>query len=241
MPFSSNRLGVISAWLEEKCGYRFKDVERLDRALTHSSARNQTPQNYERLEFLGDRVLGFIIAEILFVAYPDADEGDLSLRFNQLVDAKTCAGIATELELPRLIRAGLDLGNPDAKHLVNVRADVVESLIASIYLDGGMECARAFVVKFWTSRINETANARRDAKTELQEWAHRDSATSPVYKIERREGPDHEPSFSVSVSVATYPAQIGEGRSKRFAEQDAARRFLIARSVWMDDGATDND
>lgn len=241
MPLSSNRLNVIADFLDEKCGYRFKDVDRLDRALTHSSARGHTPENYERLEFLGDRVLGLIIAEILFTAYPDADEGDLSLRFNQLVDAKTCSYVAIEAGLPRLIRAGLDLGNPSASHLVNVRADVVESLIAAIYLDGGMEQARTFVTRFWSERISDTANARRDAKTELQEWAHRDSATAPIYKIVKREGPDHDPSFDVSVSVADYPAETGNGRSKRFAEQDAATRFLIARSVWIEDGASDNE
>ncbi len=241
MPFSKDRPKVIAKWLEEKSGYRFKDVERLDRALTHSSARGQSSQNYERLEFLGDRVLGLLIAEVLFASFPDADEGELSLRFNQLVDAKTCAAIATELDLPRLIRAGLDLGSPEAKHLINVRADAMESLIAAIYLDGGMDAARAFVTKFWASRLNDTAKARRDPKTELQEWAHRDSASSPVYKILNREGPDHEPSFSISVSVADYPPETGEGRSKRFAEQDAAKRFLVARSVWTDDGDDDND
>jgi ribonuclease III len=241
MPFSPNRSQVIAEWLEKKSGYRFKDVERLDRALTHSSARGQLTQNYERLEFLGDRVLGLLVAEVLFAAFPDADEGDLSLRFNQLVDAKTCAAIATELELPRLVRAGLDLGSPDAKHLINVRADVMESLIASIYLDGGIDAARAFVTKFWSARIADTANARRDPKTELQEWAHRDSAASPVYTIMSREGPDHSPNFSISVVVADYPAEVGEGRSKRFAEQDAARRFLISRSVWTDDGEFDDE
>ncbi len=241
MPFTKQRLEVIADWLEKTGGYRFNDVERLDRALTHSSARNQSAQNYERLEFLGDRVLGLLVAEILFAAFPDADEGELSLRFNQLVDAKTCAAIATELELPRLVRTGLDLGDPSAKHLVNVRADVMESLIASIYLDGGIEAARTFVTRFWASRIHDTANARRDAKTELQEWAHRDSAAAPVYKILSREGPDHEPQFSISVTVASYPAETGEGRSKRFAEQDAARRFLIARSVWADDGRENDE
>lgn len=237
MPLSSNRLNVIADFLDENCGYRFADVERLDRALTHSSARGHTPDNYERLEFLGDRVLGLIIAEILFAAYPDCNEGDLSLRFNQLVDAKTCSQVALELDLPKLIRAGLDLGNPGAKHLVSVRADVVESLIAAIYLDGGMDSARTFVTRFWSQRIKDTANARRDPKTELQEWAHRDSASAPVYQIVKREGPDHDPSFSVSVTVAVYPAEIGTGRSKRFAEQNAATRFLIARAVWADDGA----
>lgn len=232
MPFSANRQKVIAARLSASTGYEFIDLERLDRALTHSSARNHATANYERLEFLGDRVLGLVVAELLFAAFPEADEGDMSLRFNQLVDAKTCAEIAMELEIPKLLRAGSDLGSTDSKRLVSVRADVVEALVAAIYLDGGLDAARAFITKFWGSRINEAGSARRDAKTELQEWAHRDSATAPVYAIVSREGPDHDPHFEVSVSIGLYPLGTGHGRSKRLAEQDAARQFLIARSVW---------
>jgi ribonuclease III len=232
MPLSANRQKVIAARLAASTGYTFHDLERLDRALTHSSARNDATANYERLEFLGDRVLGLVVAELLFSAFPEADEGDMSLRFNQLVDAKTCAEIAMELELPKLIRAGSDLGNTDSKRLVSVRADVCEALVATIYLDGGLDAARAFITKFWGTRISEAGSARRDAKTELQEWAHRDSATAPTYAIVSRDGPDHDPHFVVSVTIGIYPVGTGHGRSKRLAEQDAARQFLIARSVW---------
>ena len=232
MPFSANRHNVMAARLAASTGFTFTDLERLDRALTHSSAQNNATANYERLEFLGDRVLGLIVAELLFAAFPEADEGEMSLRFNQLVDAKTCAEVAMELELPKLIRAGSDLCSTDSKRLASVRADVCEALIATIYLDGGLEAARAFITKFWGGRISEAGSARRDAKTELQEWAHRDSATAPVYAIVSREGPDHDPHFEVSVAIGLYPVGTGHGRSKRFAEQDAARQFLIARSVW---------
>lgn len=236
MPKSANRIEVLKAALFEKTGYAFKDGERLDRALTHSSARGNTIANYERLEFLGDRVLGLVVADMLFAAHPDADEGELSLRFNQLVDAKTCADVAVSLDLVKLIRAGSDLGNPGAKKLVNVRADVVEALIAAFYLDGGMEAAKSFIHANWKQRMEGTVEARRDAKTELQEWAHRDCAAQPSYEIVSREGPDHDPHFAVRVSVGIYPPEIGEGRSKRLAEQDAATRFLVKRAVWQDAG-----
>jgi ribonuclease III len=236
MPFSKNRLSIISNWIYDKGGYRFQNVERLNLALTHSSARIQSTQNYERLEFLGDRVLGLLISEILFTSFPQANEGELSLRINQLVDAKTCAEIANELELPRLIRAGMDLKSAEGERLINVRADVMEALIAAIYLDGGIEAARGFVRKTWQNRIFDDAYARRDAKTELQEWAHRDATTVPIYKQISRTGPDHDPLFRISVSVAGYKEQVGVGKSKRIAEHNAAKSFLISRSIWPDDG-----
>ena len=233
---AGERLKNIVAWALEQTGHSFKEVERLDRALTHSSARSQSKANYERLEFLGDRVLGLVVAELLFAAYPEADEGELSLRFNQLVDAKTCSEIATAIKLPDFIRTGSDLGNPgDIRH-INVRADVIEALIASLYQDGGMDAARAFIKRHWESRVSATTAPRRDPKTEMQEWAHRDGASAPIYTIISREGPDHEPHFVVSVASGTYPDENGEGRSKRLAEQDAATRFLIKRGVWADEG-----
>ena len=236
MPKSANRIEVIKAALREKTGYSFSDGERLDRALTHSSARNQPAENYERLEFLGDRVLGLIVAVLLFETFPKADEGELSLRFNQLVDARTCSDVAIELDIVKLIRAGADLGNPAAKNLVNVRADVIEALIAAFYLDGGMDAAKDFIHANWKSRMEGTLEARRDAKTELQEWAHRDCAAQPAYVILSRDGPDHDPHFAVKVTVGIYPPETGEGRSKRLAEQDAATRFLVKRGVWQDAG-----
>jgi ribonuclease III len=233
---AADRLTKIAAWAFEQTGHTFNDVERLNRALTHSSARSQSKANYERLEFLGDRVLGLVVAELLFADYPEADEGELSLRFNQLVDAKTCSEIATAIGLPVLIRAGSDLGNPGDTRHVNVRADVVEALIASLYQDGGLDVARAFIKRNWASRVSGPNTPRRDPKTEMQEWAHRDGATAPVYTIISREGPDHEPHFVVSIASGAYPDETGEGRSKRLAEQDAATRFLVKRGVWADEG-----
>ena len=162
---------------------QFNDVERLDRALTHSSARRQSIGNYERLEFLGDRVLGLVVAELLFAAYPDADEGELSLRFNQLVDAKTCSEIAIETGLPPLIKAGSDLGNPADKRHINVRADVIEALIASLYLDGGMDC-RAHIHRDATGPRAYRANTRRAATRKPKCRNGRTATAQPLRSIQ---------------------------------------------------------
>jgi ribonuclease-3 len=238
MASAKDRRAKIAEWAADRTGHRFSDMERLDRALTHSSARGNASGNYERLEFLGDRVLGLIVAELLFAAWPDADEGELSLRFNQLVDAKTCSDVAVETGLPPLIKVGVDLGNPADPRHVNVRADVTESLIAALYLDGGLPAARIFIERYWAGRATAKITPRRDPKTEIQEWAHRDGAAQPVYAILSREGPDHEPLFKVSLACGAYPVETGEGRSKRLAEQDAATRFLIKRGVWSEEGTT---
>jgi ribonuclease III len=236
MASAKDRRTKIAEWAVDKTSHQFADLDRLDRALTHSSARGNASGNYERLEFLGDRVLGLIVAELLFAAWPDADEGELSLRFNQLVDARTCSDVAVETGLPPLIKVGTDLGDPtDPKH-INVRADVTESLIAALYLDGGLSTARTFIERYWSARATLKITPRRDPKTEIQEWAHRDGAAQPIYSILSREGPDHEPLFKVSLACGSYPLETGEGRSKRLAEQDAATRFLVKRGVWSEEG-----
>ena len=160
------------ARLEAAIGHEFAEKERLDRALTHASARTEKGANYERLEFLGDRVLGLCIAELLFSTFGKADEGELSVRLNQLVSAETCAQVADEMELHLFIRTGADVKKTTGKRMLNVRADVVESLIAALYLEGGLEVARKFILRYWEGRAIRADGSRRDAKTELQEWAH---------------------------------------------------------------------
>ncbi|MBO3759625.1 ribonuclease III [Ciceribacter sp. L1K23] len=218
---------------ESTLGHVFADKSRLDRALTHSSARPQKGSDYERLEFLGDRVLGLCVAELLFSTFRNATEGELSVRFNQLVSAETCAAIADELELHRFIRTGSDVKKLTGKAMLNVRADVVESLIAAIYLDAGLEAARAFIVRHWSSRATREDGARRDAKTELQEWAHAKFATTPNYRVDDRSGPDHDPRFTVTVEIPGLPPETGVDRSKRAAEQVAATRLLEREGVWQ--------
>ncbi|MDK1488995.1 ribonuclease III [Sinorhizobium sp. 7-81] len=221
------------ARLETVIGYQFVEKERLDRALTHSSARNAKGSNYQRLEFLGDRVLGLCVAELLFQTFRDANEGELSVRLNQLVSAESCAKVADDLSLHEFIRTGSDVKKITGKHMMNVRADVVESLIAAIYLDGGLEAARRFVLLHWTARAASADGARRDAKTELQEWAHARFGVAPKYRTDDRSGPDHDPRFTVTVEVMGVAPETGTDRSKRGAEQVAATRLLEREGVWQ--------
>lgn len=224
---------ALAAALEASTGHVFRDLKRLQRSLTHSSARGpNVASDYERLEFLGDRVLGLVIADLLFVTFPDAEEGELSLRLNALVNAETLATIAEEIGLPALIRAGSEIKTLSGRKRVNLRADALEALIAALYLDGGFEAARAFIHRYWMPRARADNAARRDPKTELQEWAHQSAGATPQYRIDSREGPDHDPVFSVSVVVGDLPAATGNGRSKREAEQAAATALLVREGVW---------
>lgn len=222
--------------LEALIGYTFKNKGRIDRAITHSSARPGKGSNYERLEFLGDRVLGLCVAELLFETFGDAKEGELSVRLNQLVSAESCARIADDLGLHRFIRTGADVKKLTGKAMLNVRADVVESLIAAIYLDGGLEPARGFILRHWGERAASAEGGRRDAKTELQEWAHARFAMTPVYKVNDRSGPDHDPRFTVTVEIDGLAPESGVERSKRAAEQVAATRMLQREGVWRKTG-----
>lgn len=218
--------------LEALIGYTFTDRERLARAVTHSSARTLKGGNYERLEFLGDRVLGLSVAELLFTTFRHAGEGELSVRLNRLVSADTCAEVADSLGLHRFIRTGADLRKVEGERLKNVRADVVEALIAAIYLDGGLEAARGFVLRNWSERATSSAPIRRDAKTELQEWSHQKFGRAPSYRVDDRSGPDHAPEFTVTVEIEGIAPERGTDRSKRAAEQVAAQKMLEREGVW---------
>ena len=219
----------LAAAVKDITGYAFSDDALLRRALTHASAGRA---DYQRLEFLGDRVLGLIVAQLVFEAHPDAPEGELSLRFNALVNAEALAQIADEIGISDLILAGSELRGLSGAKRVNLRADVVESLIAALYLDGGLEAARSFVLRYWQERADAPTAARRDAKTELQEWAHQVARATPLYTIDNRDGPDHDPVFEVSVRISGYAAGFGKGRSKREAEQAAATAILVREGVW---------
>ena len=225
------------AKLETVIGYQFAEKERLDRALTHSSARSAKGSNYQRLEFLGDRVLGLCVAELLFQTFRDANEGELSVRLNQLVSAESCAKVADDLELHQFIRTGSDVKKITGKAMMNVRADVVESLNAAIYLDGGLEAARGFVLRHWKDRAVRADGARRDAKTELQEWAHAKFGIAPTYRTDDRSGPDHDPRFTVTVEISGIAPETGIDRSKRGAEQVAAMKLLEREGVWRKNSA----
>jgi ribonuclease-3 len=232
MPARKLTTTALAEAVREKTGYAFRDLERLERALTHASARSQAGADYERLEFLGDRVLGLVVAEMLFKAFPAAPEGELAVRLNALVSGATCAEVADEIGLTALIRAdsGLrSLGGPKGR---STRADVMEALLAAIYLEGGLEAARPVIEKHWGPRSRRAHGAKRDPKTALQEWAHQTAGAVPTYAVAGREGPDHDPVFTVSVTVGNLQPTLGKGRSKREAEQSGATALLVREGVW---------
>ncbi len=220
--------------LEIRLGYQFAGYDDIERALTHSSVRKKAncAFQYERLEFLGDRVLGLIIADMLFKNYALANEGELSLRLNSLVNGKILAEISDELRLHEFIRTGSDLKELTSTRMKNVRADVLEAVIGSIFLDGGLKSAAEFIDRFWGTRLFDDATARRDSKTELQEWSHSKRLGTPKYKEISRSGPDHDPVFVVAVLIEGLKEAEGTGSSKRAAEQSAAGKMLVREDVW---------
>ena len=212
--------------LSEKLGHTFKDQALLKRALTHASA--DAVLSNERLEFLGDRVLGLIVAEKLHDRYPDDAEGALALKFNALARGAACARAASDAGIAEHIILASSEKSSGGRDKPAILSGVCEAVIAALYLDGGMEAARAFVTRYWDGMFDELSHDMRDAKTRLQEWAQakgRDGA-APVYTLKDRAGPDHAPRFIVEAKVGGHDPVTGEGGSKRQAEQDAARKLL---------------
>lgn len=215
---------ALAAVIADRTGYVFADLLLLQTALTHSSAPGAKDNN-ERLEFLGDRVLSLVISDLLLQSFPEAREGELAVRLNALVRGETCAEVASDLKLAEIIRADSAIRSGTSK-VRNVLADAVEALIAAIYLDGGIEAARRFILANWGPRSRAIAEVPRDAKTELQEWAVQATGKLPIYSIIGREGPDHAPQFTVLVELPGYQPAQAQGRSKQNAERAAARAFL---------------
>ena len=220
--------------LETRIGYRFSDVALLTCALTHISAlkgpRNRTG-SYQRLEFLGDHVLGLVISDMLFRGFPKADEGELSRRLADLVRKETCAEIAVTIELGAAIRLGSSEINAGARKRPAILADVCEALIGAVYLDGGYAAASALVERLWQARMQAKAQPLRDPKTVLQEWAQARGLPTPAYREVARSGPDHNPEFRVAVQLPEFAPAEGSGRSKRAAEQAAAAAMLTREGV----------
>ena len=223
--------------LEQRIGYKFQSHSNLEKALTHPSVQKKNEDNfhYQRLEFLGDRVLGLSIANILHFKFPEASEGELALRYNALVRGRTLAEIADEISLYEFIRTGGDLKKVTGKRMQSIRADVMEALIAAIYLDGGLNAVQRFVDRLWAARIEDSNSARRDSKTELQEWAHARNLGTPKYRETERTGPAHDPEFTVTVKLPEKIGCSGTGRSKRIAEQNAAAKMLVREGVWKEE------
>ncbi len=215
--------------LEEHLGHHFAEPALLDQALTHRSAlraRGPVPEGYERLEFLGDRVLGLVVAELLIRRYPREQEGELTRRHTALVRRDALVRVARLIGLGEYLRLSKGEAGSGARESPTLLADALEAVIAALYLDGGIETARGFIMQFWDPLMAEDQHPPRDAKTALQEWAQGARLPLPNYETVASEGPSHEPLFTVSVSVAGEPAATAQGRSKRAAEQLAAAALL---------------
>ena len=195
-------------------------------ALTHSSLSKQRRVSYERLEFLGDRVLGLIVADLLLRRFPQEPEGDLAKRQAALIKRDTLAGVARDIGLGAYLQISKGEEKLGGRDNPNLLSDTVEALLAALYLDGGLETARAFVEPLWTPLVDAAKEPPKDAKTSLQEVSQAMGLGLPTYTLVKRDGPDHSPSFHVSATVASRPAAHGTGKSKREAEQAAAAALL---------------
>ncbi|MBV6656401.1 MAG: ribonuclease III [Devosiaceae bacterium] len=224
--------------IEAALGHTFKDHDALRRALTHGSfagGRTAANETYQRLEFLGDRVLALVIANALIARFPGADEGELARRLNHLVRTESCAHVARTLGFHEHVRSeGLSLG-ADTRAAQAVLADVCEALIAALYLDGGIAACERFILANWQPLMEADAAGRRDPKTALQEWAHQKGKQAPSYQEIGRSGPDHAPVFEIEVEVAGIAPLSMQGKSKRDAQQAAAQALLVREGVWEAD------
>lgn len=216
--------------IKTRIGYVFKDRELLRHALTHASTKKKRG-DYERLEFLGDRVFGLVIAEKLFRLDPKHGEGQMSARHSALVRGDTCAEAGRLLGLEDFIVMGHSELAKGMNRNLTVLGDVMEALIAAIYLDGGIDAARAFVLRNWEPFLDGKELMHKDAKTFLQEWALGKGLAIPAYRTVSREGPEHAPTFVVEVQVGTKEPVQGSGKSKRLAEQAAAEAFLNRENI----------
>jgi ribonuclease-3 len=214
---------AILDWLEETLGRRPSDPALFERALTHASFG---PDQYERLEFLGDRVLGLAVATWLYELFPDEPEGQLSKRLNALVARDVCAEVARELGIPGRVRLGKQARDDGASDSDNVVGDVVEALIGALYLDAGLEAAEAFVRRAWDDRVSAGDKAPQHPKSALQEWAAAQDKKPPAYRLAERSGPQHAPTFVVEVEIKGVGSASAEGASKQEAETAAAARLL---------------
>jgi ribonuclease-3 len=213
----------VGAFVRDKLGHEPNDIALFELALMHSSLGDQS---YERLEFLGDRVLGLVIANALYERYPKEPEGNLSKRYNSLVDRGTCAENGREIGLPTLIRLGKQAREDGANQSENVVGDVIEALIGALYLDGGMEAAQRFILELWGPDLSSQGRAPQHPKSALQELAAARNLKAPVYEVVSRTGAHHAPQFTVRVSVPRLGDATADGTSKQEAETAAAEALL---------------
>ncbi|NDA29815.1 MAG: ribonuclease III [Alphaproteobacteria bacterium] len=211
---------------EQRLGYEFSNLSLLVEALTHSSIASDFRKDNQRLEFLGDRVLGLVMAEALLEIDQTAPEGTLAPRFNALVRKETCAEVARQIELGGVLKIGRSEMISGGRRKDALLGDGMEAVIAAIYKDGGFEIAKTIIIKLWGDRIKNVKVDARDAKTMLQEWAQARGQNPPNYEVISRSGPDHAPDFLVKVILASGETSEAMAGSKRQAEQMAAKALL---------------
>lgn len=210
--------------LQQRIGYQFRDASLLERALTHRSLAREYVHN-QRLEFLGDAVLGLMVAELLYSMYPDADEGDLSKRLVALVNGEQLAAIARQLEFGPALYMSKSEEEQNGRENTSNLEDACEAMLGAIYLDGGVDAVRPVIAQFWKPLAATLQAAPKDAKTALQEWAQARAFALPQYNVVSAEGPAHAPDFIIEVVVNGKHAQA-RGTSKRMAERLAAEALL---------------
>ncbi len=223
---SSLKISAEVTAFSDRLGHRFANPALLLQALTHPSMGSPSREHNQRLEFLGDRVLGLSISEALFRNDKGAAEGTLAPRFNALVRKETCAEVAREIDLGAVLRLGRSEMKSGGRRKEALLADAMEAVLAAIYLDAGFEAARAVILQLWSARLESVDADARDPKTTLQEWAQARGMSPPAYVETGREGPDHAPVFTVEVRLADGKTANAVATSKRTAEQLAAKALL---------------
>jgi ribonuclease-3 len=225
---------AIMAGIEQRLGHKFADMSLLTTAFTHVSALKSSRgrgDSYQRLEFLGDHVLGLVVSDMLYRAFPKADEGELSKRLADLVRKETCIDVAKSLDLLEGIKLGAVGAGAGARLRSSVLGDICEAVIGAVYLDGGYAAAAAFVERNWLERMRKPVRPLRDPKTVLQEWAQGKGLPTPVYREVERTGPHHDPRFRVAVELPGLDVSEGVGGSKRAAEKAAASAMIAREGV----------
>jgi ribonuclease III len=214
--------------LQAALGYTFQDLSLLRHALVHSSATQQRLKSNERMEFLGDRVLGLVLADLLLESYAEEDEGEISYRFTALAQRDALASVAGAVGLAEHLKLSNGEQLTGGRENPGMLADAMEAVICAIYKDGGLEAARTFIHAQWTDMMQENRRPPKDPKTTLQEWAQGRGLGLPEYRVTAQEGPDHQPLFTVEVTLKGQTPMTGEGNNKRAAEQTAAEAMLSA-------------
>ncbi|SEO01517.1 RNAse III [Salinihabitans flavidus] len=212
--------------LQARLGHEFAQPDLLLRAVTHSSVAAPQRADNQRLEFLGDRVLGLVMAETLLAKDPEATEGQLAPRFNTLVRKETCADVARAIGLGDAMKLGRSEMLSGGRRKQALLGDAMEAVIAAVYLDAGFEAARDMVVRLWGERVSRVEDDARDAKTALQEWAQARGLPPPHYETVTRSGPDHAPVFTIAARLESGESAQAQAGSKRQAEQAAATALL---------------